>query len=536
MKKSILAMLLICSPIGQAFQSTPSLAASCRGSRNLSRFVSTESRIDVDVVDPFTSHEPSPEHALLLPGHTVRIQIGDVTASRKAWKKRRRNSSPILVPCSILGMNREWMVRWNIMTLLYMIGEESSSACGATSATCSKIGKAYRKRLGGDLGVHAEALGHDSVESLIQSLFDERIQAEYGIQTFIEPQHGNLMLTTSLTRRQARTMSRSAAVIQFRSDIEDAETDNMIHTGMAKIVHPTTDGKVRITHEPLGAAIRVPPDDKAVEFYESGDEFSAFVHSYDLGGDHESPLLVLTLDDPRGKNIAGTMGVSIRVAKRKNVKTATFNDASIERKLVDLSVGDGPIQATVVAVSPHSNSVFVDCGVGRTKGKKFGGGMAKVLGMLRFDDMQMNESEVAAGDTVEVYIKAVFNQSGRFMVSMDPSVKTNKPKDLKQEKEADKRIERLSSKFNKDDIDALVGKECDGVVKAKSQTGDWYYVQPHMDGEDGVCLPVGLAGFVEGESEENRVEYTAGDTVRVRLEGIDDKRGQLSMTLVVSSQ
>lgn len=42
------------------------------------------------------------EAALLLPGQSVRIQIGDVAASRKAWKKRRRNASPILVPASVL--------------------------------------------------------------------------------------------------------------------------------------------------------------------------------------------------------------------------------------------------------------------------------------------------------------------------------------------------------------------------------------------------------------------------------------------------
>lgn len=380
---------------------------------------------------------------------------------------------------------------------------------------------------------HAAALGHDSVESLIQTLFDERIHAEYGIQTFIDSQHGNLMITTSLSRRQARTVSRSAGMIQFRTAAEEEAVgdDIMIHTGMAQIRrYSVSDKRARSTKEPLGAAIRVPPDDEVMNMYKPGDEFNAFVYSYDLGGDHESPLLVLTIDDPRGKSVAGTFGASSRVARRRAVRTPTFNDASIERKLSDMSVGDGPIQATVVAVSPHSNSVFVDCGVGRTRGKRYGGGMAKVLGMLRFEDIQGNQSDVSAGDTLEVYIKALFNQSGRFMVSMDASVKNNKPKIVKQEKEADKRIERLSSKFNKDDIDALLGMECDGIVKAKSKTGDWYYVQPHT-GENGTSLPVGVASVLKDEGEE-KLEYSTGDAVRVRLEGIDEKRGQLSMTLL----
>ena len=321
-------------------------------------------------------------------------------------------------------------------------------------------------------------------------------------------------------------------MIQFRTAAEEeAEDYSMIHTGMAQIRRFSVgDKRARTTKEPLGAAIRVPPDDEVMEMYKPGDEFNAFVYSYDLGGDHESPLLVLTIDDPRGKSVAGTFGASSRVSRRRNVRTPTFNDASIQRKLSDLSVGDGPIQATVVAVSPHSNSVFVDCGVGRTRGKRYGGGMAKVLGMLRFADIQGNQSDIVAGDTVEVYVKALFNQSGRFMVSMDPSVRNNKPKTMKQEKEADKRIERLSSKFNKDDIDALIGKECDGIVKAKSKTGDWYYVQPHTE-ENSISLPVGVASFLN-DSVEGKLEYSTGDAVRVRLEGIDEKRGQLSMTLL----
>ena len=368
------------------------------------------------------------------------------------------------------------------------------------------------------------------MESLLQALFDERIQAEYGVRSFVEPQHGNLMLATSLTRRQARTVARSAGVIQFRAaDDQEVRPDNMIHTGMAQLRRYSAYSKrAKTIQESLGAAIRVRPDDEALERYKQGDEFNAFVHSYDLGGDNESPLLVLTVDDPRGNSVAGTFGSSTRVSRRRNMNT--FYDASIERKLGDLTVGDGPIQATVVAVSPHSNSVFVDCGVGRTRGKRHGGGMAKVLGMLRFEDMQADEQDVSAGDTIEVYVKAVFNQSGRFMVSTDPSVKSNKPKDMKQEKEADKRIERLSSKFNTADIDALIGKDCDGVVKAKSKTGNWYYVKPNLQNEDGVSLPVGVASFLDGE--ESSAEYSPGDAVRVRLEGIDEKRGQLSMTLL----
>ena len=248
-------------------------------SRNPSpHFASMENEYDVDTEEEEEEEEEEEsstnntgsEYALLLPGQTLRIQIGDVSASRKAWKKRRRNSSPILIPCSILGMNREWMVRWNVMTLLHQIGEESPATGGAVGVSYGKLARAYKQRLRGDLREHAKALGHDSVESLLQSLFDDRIQAEYGVQTFVEPQHGNLMLTTALTRRQARNFSNSAGLVQFQPEPEDDSEINdshkMIHTGIAQVRLSTSTGsRPKFTQEPLGAALRVSPYDEAAE-------------------------------------------------------------------------------------------------------------------------------------------------------------------------------------------------------------------------------------------------------------------------------
>lgn len=430
------------------------------------------------------------------------------------------------------------------MTLLHQIGEESASAGGAVGATAGKIGRAYRQKLGGDLRDHASALGFDSVESLLQSLFDDRIQAEYGISTFVEPQHDNLMLTTSLTRRQARSFSASAGMVQFRPETDD-ENEKMIHTGLSSVRLSSSIGKMpKFTTEPLGAALRVSPYDEAAERYQQGDEFNAFVYAYETQGDNESPLLVLTADDPRGKGVArggtGTFGTSTRVFKRKGTG-ALVEDPSIERELNSLNVGDGPYDASVVAVSDHSDAAFVDCGVGRKRGKKYGGGITKVLGMLRFDDMagEGDELDIEAGDKIQVYIKNVSPQSGRYMVTLDPSIKNKKPKDLKREKQADKRLERLEKQISSEDIEKLIGNEYDGVVKAKSKAGDWYYVQACFDEKEAdecsLLLPVGVASFSdpseEGEESEHE-SYSTGDQVRVRLEGIDEKRGQLALTLL----
>mmetsp|Transcript_8711 Transcript_8711/g.19551 ORF Transcript_8711/g.19551 Transcript_8711/m.19551 type:complete len:366 (+) Transcript_8711:138-1235(+) len=364
------------------------------------------------------------------------------------------------------------------------------------------------------------------------------------------------MLTTSLTRFQARSFSSAAGMVQFRPETTSdgfmvEGNDKMIHTGMSSVRLSSSIGKMpTFTQEPLGAALRVSPFDEAAERYQPGDEFNAFVYTYDLQGDNESPLLVLTADDPRGKGVAlggtGTFGSSTRVFKRKGTGDLV-EDPTIERELSELGAGDGPYEATVVAVSDHSSAVFVDCGVGRKRGKKYGGGTTKVLGMLRFEDIKEgavseDDLDMEAGDEIKVYIKAVSPQSGRFMVTLDPSIKNKKPKDLKREKQADKRKERLLSKqISEVDIQSLIGNEYDAIVKAKSKTGDCYYVQPFVEGEEDVNgLPVGIANFVvdsddrEGEEGQGSKHdsYSAGDRVRVRLEGIDEKRGQLAMTLL----
>jgi hypothetical protein len=104
------------------------------------------------------------EYATLLPGHMVQIRVGDISQSRKAWKKRRRSGSPILVPCSVLGMDRHQMVRWNLISVLYKYGESLTSekweSIGGGRGggdgivlTAKKLIRLYERDLGGSIRV-----------------------------------------------------------------------------------------------------------------------------------------------------------------------------------------------------------------------------------------------------------------------------------------------------------------------------------------------------------------------------------------------
>lgn len=547
------------------------------------------------------------ELAFLLPGQSLRIRIGDTNASRKAWKKRRRNASPILIPASILDVSRQILVRWNVFALICLIGEEvvNPNEGGRErlllGATAGKLVRAYRRTLQGDLREHAIAMGYDSVESLLSSLFDEikdghrhlvedRENSSSIVRTFVEPRHGNLVLGTTLSRRQGRTMAASAALVQFQLVNDDAVDDTkvnvkqvtsrMVHTGLA-VPRPPTLGKPTsststasssLIPEPLGAALRV-YDGAIARRYQEGDEIDAIVHSYDDRGDCGGPLLVFTMArDPQGRGKGGGSGAMISSSSyfigrasssNRNTNNSGIDDAGVERELSELKAGDGPFDATVVAVSSRSGAVFLDCGVGRRRGKKYGGGLTRVLGMLRFEDganivnnnddaammIKSDDFDCEAGDEIQVYIRAVSPQSGRFMVTLDPSIKDKKAKDIKLEKRADKRKKRLlSRKISHEDIQNLVGETFDGIVKAKSKTGNCYYVQPFVRGEGtesaemskfDASLPVGVADastdITGGEDDSGSTQcgsLSVGDHVRVRLEGIDEMRGQLSLTLI----
>ena len=93
-----------------------------------------------------------PECAALLPGQILNIKVGDMSQPRKAWKKRRRSGSPVLVPCSIFGMDRKSMVTGNIMNILHRFGKPiKNDSHNGVSLTVGALVTLYKYRLGGNL-------------------------------------------------------------------------------------------------------------------------------------------------------------------------------------------------------------------------------------------------------------------------------------------------------------------------------------------------------------------------------------------------
>jgi hypothetical protein len=84
------------------------------------------------------------EYGALAAGTVVQVQVGDLSLARKAWKKRRRTGSPLLVPCSILNVDQRSMVRWNLIFLLEKFGQAQADGIRISATDLSQR---YRKFL-----------------------------------------------------------------------------------------------------------------------------------------------------------------------------------------------------------------------------------------------------------------------------------------------------------------------------------------------------------------------------------------------------
>lgn len=84
------------------------------------------------------------EYGALPAGTVVQVQVGDLSLARKAWKKRRRTGSPLLVPCSILNVDQRSMVRWNLIFLLEKFGQAQADGI---QISASELAQRYRRFL-----------------------------------------------------------------------------------------------------------------------------------------------------------------------------------------------------------------------------------------------------------------------------------------------------------------------------------------------------------------------------------------------------
>jgi hypothetical protein len=358
------------------------------------------------VVEAFSSHsvvdkgsgtghssKPTLQYAAMEPGTVAQIQIGDTRLARKAWKKRRRTGSPLLVPCSVLNVDRRSILRWNIMYLLSKFGSAANS--GSIRIDLAELTRRHRTHLQSSLTQQAVELGFGTAHDLVQALFSKQVQDSYGVQLAFNDSHSptttgtssSLWLQAPLSRTRAQKRASGAVVLQFSH--ADAADHTLQHTGIVrnKRNDSTTNSKgYRYQLQPLSAALRVSQADLDSGTIPNGSLHAAVVFDYDATGDAGAPLLILSLNPAQ---------------VRDRLKIVPDKRHEVIRKpryvLNNLRVGDGPISAKVTRIV--KGGALVDCSVGRKSSSTMAAAtdFIKVYGLLRFPDAVASNGKVGSG-------------------------------------------------------------------------------------------------------------------------------------------
>lgn len=330
--------------------------------------------------------KPKVQYAALEPGTVVQIQVGDIGLARKAWKKRRRSDSPLLVPCSVLNVDRQSTTRWN---LIYLLEKFGASYSGGIRISASQLAKRHRTHLKSPLAQHANALGSPTNDHLLQTLFNKQIQDTYGVK--LVESGGELWLHAPLSRFRAQKRANAAAVLQFSE--KETPDDTLSHTGVVRNRRPDgqTDKKSDMYQlQPLSAALRVSQkEDVDTGHIQNGSLHPAVVFDYDPAGDAGSPLLTLSLNPARNQ-VRDRLKISDR--KHQPIHNPKY-------MLDDLKVGHGPIEGKVVRLV--KGGAIVDCAVGRKLSNMDEEELVKVFGYLSFKDAVAFESSMDASNRIE---------------------------------------------------------------------------------------------------------------------------------------
>lgn len=301
----------------------------------------------------------------LEPGTVVQIECGAMEKSRKAWKKRRRTNSPILVPCSILSVDKSAGMRWNLLYLLKKFGQ--TDKFGILSINESELNRCHRSHLKSSLSKIAQQFGHPSTTEFIEALFPKTFQDDYGIQV-MKNENQELELQAALPHRKARQRAQQAALLQFQNDQND--DGKFHHTGRARTRVLADDdnsenNKYRLLLQPLSAALRVRREDIENGTIFEGSQHSAVVVEIEESGDAGvAPLLSLSLNP------------AINQVRNRLKLRALQSSVPPKILLHDLQIGDRLSGEVVKLVK---GGALVECGVGRNE-------KMQTFGLLRFCD------------------------------------------------------------------------------------------------------------------------------------------------------
>jgi hypothetical protein len=344
---------------------------------------------EISVAHVDSSDTVRPEFAVLSPGSQIQLQIGNLDLARKAWKKRRRSGSPMLIPCSILNTDRKSMITNNLVFLLRKFGQPLADQdmtewpdgfkSHHIAISLPELSRWYKAHLRASLTHHSNVLGYETAADLIRDVMSPQVEKDLGIKLWTVGTHS--WVVARISKMRGQRLAAQSPLLQFIQ----GDDDTMMHTGKTRIKTDVAPGSYSL--EPMSAALRV--SQRAID---TGAVSSGSIHQgsfvgVDQMGDGGAPLLKVSLNAP----------TESQVRKRSQPVAPRVGGKPLELNLHQLKHGQGPFKGEVVYISGRSGAAFIDIGAGRPIKNQAndGTGLTRVLGMLRFDDLVRDVSSSA---------------------------------------------------------------------------------------------------------------------------------------------
>jgi hypothetical protein len=388
--------------------------------------------------------------------------------------------------------------------LIYLLEKfgRSGGGSGGVSLSLASLARRYRSHLKTSLAKQATALGFNDPRSLVQTLFNERVQKSYGID-LIEDDNNELVLQAPISRLRAQKRANRSPVLQVADDLHE---DTLQHTGVVRTRRKDRDTeKDNLYHlQPLSAALRVnQKEDVEAGNIQTGSMHTAVVFDYDATGDAGLPLITLTLNSsPRER---------LRFGSDTSPKDIIQKPDYI---LKDLKSGDGPLKGKVVRFT--KGGAWIDCGIGRTVGTRPKSDMVRVLGLLKFSEAVVEDAKSSTR-----FNWSRDGSSGVITTEKDDNWKDILSFDNLDEDDVDLDSD-LSSLFSLDDIEEEEGEVEDITHLFKTQTdGSVTYTDP--DTGEVQYISMDLLDDDDDDDDEMDIENLEEDENSLNIFGEADK-------------
>jgi len=413
---------------------------------------------------------------------------------KKTWKKRRRSSSPVLVPATLLSFDLPSSVASNVE---FIVNKYAANTPQGRSLSISKLENYYTVIFEAPIhGTNGHLPGFADVKSALASL---------PLPDHLSLTHTTLLSTHSASLAKNLSSYKSSCLTSIATPSPTDTTMSPLST--CKLVTPTASVPA-ITYPNLSCALRLPPSTLPSE------SITAYVTSFSADGDAGLPLLTVSLEAPssRYRNPRRDESVPPTFISTQTGPTINYDKLTVGSQLT----------GTIVALDEYAETVTVDCGVTRKIGSSRGGGTENLLSVMKFDDMMEGIADEDDDDEEDEFDPQPWEgdaDNAPLPAFTEESLKELKVPELKDEL----RARSLKVGGNKAELIAR-------LLESSPPTANLGFDLPDTDEEEGTESVTDLNVSVAPDGTLSYVDEETGETVMVgNIADLDDEFDELGL-------